>query len=81
MTDEQLAQLATLTPEEERRLREVEDEMGDVTSPREKPLVPAPLDKEKLRRLQDVERRCRGASWWPTRGRSRSRWPIFEDRR
>ncbi|HOM81896.1 MAG TPA: hypothetical protein PLU39_13545 [Armatimonadota bacterium] len=61
MTDEQLAQLATLTPEEERRLREVEDEMGDVyLIAYEKPLVPAPLDEEKLRRLQDVEREMPG---------------------
>ena len=61
MTDEQLAQLATLTPEEERRLREVEDEMGDVyLIAYEKPLVPAPLDEEKLRRLQDGEREMPG---------------------
>ncbi|HHX39910.1 MAG TPA: hypothetical protein GX715_08095 [Armatimonadetes bacterium] len=61
MTDEQMAQLATLTPEEELRLREVEEEMGDVyLIAYEQPLVPALLDEERVRRLQEVEKEMPG---------------------
>jgi hypothetical protein len=51
-----MAKLATLTPEEEQKLRQVEDDLGDVyVIAYEKPLEPAPLDDGKLRKLQQAE--------------------------
>lgn len=61
MTDEQMAQLATLTPEEERKLHETEEDLGDVyLIAYEKPLIPAPLEEEEVQKLQEVEREMPG---------------------
>ena len=61
MTEEQMAKLATLTPEEEQKLHDVEGELGDVyLIAYERPLVPAPLDDGELAKLQEAEKQMPG---------------------
>ena len=61
MTEEQMAKLASLTPEEEQKLHQVEGEIGDVyVIAYEKPLEPAALEDGELEKLQQAEKQMPG---------------------
>lgn len=56
MTEEQKRRLASLTPDQEQKVREVEQALGDVyVIAYEQPLVPAHLEEDELRTLQQAE--------------------------
>ncbi|NLC58742.1 MAG: hypothetical protein GX774_18055 [Armatimonadetes bacterium] len=61
MTEEQKQRLASLTPDQERKIKEIEDSLGDVyVIAYEQPLVPAHLEESELQVLQQAEEELPG---------------------